>query len=95
MELNLISNIIGIAVIGNLIAYWFEPIQSTKTAIVNVFTFLPFVHRNLELAFNCSKCMSFWIYLLVFQDIIGAAICSLVGFMINFLISKIEYWYES
>lgn len=92
--MSLFINILGIAVLGNMIAYWFQPIQSAKRWFINLSTFLPFVHRNIDKALNCSKCMSFWVYLIIDQNIPAAALCAFIGFLINFAIDKIEHWYE-
>jgi len=92
--MNSIINILGIAVIGNMAAYWFQPIQATKRRFIGLFTRLPFLFDLLDKALNCSKCMSFWVYLIICQDVIGAALCSFVGYLINFSIDKIQSWYE-
>jgi hypothetical protein len=89
-----IFNLIGIAVIGNMIAYWFLPIQAAKRRFIELFTFTPFFHKAIDKALNCSKCMSFWVYLIVCQDVVLAALCSFVGYLINFTIDKIQFWYE-
>jgi len=89
-----IFNLIGIAVIGNMIAYWFLPIQAAKRRFIELFIRFGFFHSVLDKALNCSKCMSFWVYLIVCQDVIGAALCSFVGYVINFTIDKIQSWYE-
>jgi len=89
-----IINILGIAVIGNMAAYWFQPIQSAKRRFIDLFTRLTFFHKAIDKALNCSKCMSFWVYLIICQDVIGAALCSFVGYLINFSIDKIQSWYE-
>jgi len=89
-----IFNLIGIAVIGNMVAYWFLPIQPAKRRFIDLFSKFGSLHSVLDKALNCSKCMSFWLYLIVYQDVIGAALCSFVGYLIGFTIDKIQYWYE-
>jgi len=89
-----ILDIIGIAVIGNMVAYWFLPIQKTKRRLIDLIAIIPFFHKAVDKAFNCSKCMSFWIFLIVGQDVIGAALCSFVGYLINYTIDKTQAWYE-
>lgn len=91
-----IIDIIGIAVLGNMIAYWFLPIQPAKRKLIGLIAILPFFHKAADKAFNCSKCMSFWLFLIVSAgDIIAAALCSLVGYLINYTIDKTQAWYES
>jgi len=89
-----ILNIIGIAVIGNMIAYWFLPIQSTKRRFIDLFSKIGSFHSVLDKALNCSKCMSFWVYLIIYHNVIGAALCAFIGYVINFTIDKIQSWYE-
>lgn len=90
-----IINILGISVIGNMIAYWFLPIQEAKRRFIGLFSRLPFIFSFFDKVLNCSKCMSFWVYLVVFQDVIGAALCSFVGYIINYIIDRIQVWYET
>jgi len=89
-----IYNIIGLSVVANLIAHWFEPIQGVKGKFIDLFKFNATTHNSLDLALNCGKCMSFWLGLFFFQDIFIAALCSLIGFLINHLIDRVEHWYE-
>ena len=89
-----IYNIVGLAVLGNLIAHWFEPIQGVKVKLIDLFRFNATIHNSLDLALNCGKCLSLWLGIAIFQDIFIAALCSLVGFVINHLIDRIEAWYE-
>jgi len=88
--------IIGIAVMGNMIAYWFLPIQPAKRWLIEkTKTLSSTLHVGIDNAFNCSKCMSFWLFIAISQgDIIGAALCSFVGYMINHIIDKTQAWYE-
>ena len=91
-----IIQIIGIAVLGNMIAYWFLPIQQAKRWAINKSRYLSSsTFATLDKALNCSKCMSFWLFLIVSAgDIVGAALCSFVGYMINYTIDKTQSWYE-
>ena len=91
-----IINIIGIAVLGNMIAYWFLPIQPAKRWVIEKTKPSSLIYDLLNKALNCSKCMSFWLFLIVSAgDIIAAALCSLVGYFINYTIDKTQAWYES
>ena len=89
---NIILNILGIAILGNMIAWSFTPIQPAKRKLIS---FLP---RNLssyvDELFSCSQCVSFWLYLIVFQDIIVAAIAGFIGLVVNLLYDLIKSWYE-
>ena len=102
-----IFNIIGIAILGNMIAHWFLPIQGAKRSFIGgLSTISAFLYTLTDKVLNCSKCMSFWLYItfqvgnlfsdfILFPEIlIGAALCSYIGYLINFSIDKIENWYE-
>jgi fluoride ion exporter CrcB/FEX len=102
-----IFNIIGIAILGNMIAHWFLPIQGAKRSFIGgLSTISAFLYTLTDKVLNCSKCMSFWLYITfqvgnLFSDLfllpeilISAALCSYIGYLINFSIDKIENWYE-
>lgn len=104
-----IFNIIGIAILGNMIAHWFLPIQRAKRSFIEgLSTISALLYTLSDKVLNCSKCMSFWLFLTfqvgyLFSDftfillpeiLIGAALCSYIGYLINFSIDKIEAWYE-
>ena len=87
-------NIIGVAIVGNMVAHWFLPIQGVKDKFIGSFAHLPFL-QSLLMTFNCSKCTSFWLSLVFFHDLLAAALASLLGLIINFIIDYIQDWYES
>lgn len=92
IEINLV-NILGIAVIGNMIAFWYTPIQSVKDRFIGFFDNIPLLRYPLTVL-QCSKCASFVVSLIFFQDLLAAALTSLVGLIINFIIDYINNWYE-
>ncbi len=92
IEINLV-NILGIAVIGNMIAHWYQPGQSVKDRFIGLFDNIPFLRYPLTVL-QCSKCASFFVSLIFFQDLLAAALTSLVGLIINFIIDYIDNWYE-
>lgn len=85
LEVSLI-NILSVAIIGNMIAHWFDPLQSVKIRLGNI----PILSQIL----NCSKCSAFWLGIGLFYSIIPAALSAFLAFVINFVIDKIESWYE-
>jgi hypothetical protein len=87
-------NIIGIAILSLMFARTFEPIQKAKSWIVERFRFLPFVYDALNTLLFCPKCFGFWFYLIVFQDLIGAALCSFIAYLLNHTVDRIEEYYE-
>lgn len=84
-------NIIGISVIGVMIAFWYAPIQKPKRYLIDL---LPSVIRSpIDKVFNCSKCTTFILGLLVYHSITAAALCAITGFILNFIIDYINEWY--
>jgi len=86
-------NIIGTAILGNFIAHWFLPIQRAKRVIFDFISIVPLVNYVQD-ALDCSKCSSFWLGLVLFHDLFAAAICSLLGYLIQFIIDQVNYSYE-
>tara|TARA_R110000803_G_scaffold56193_3_gene113373 strand:+ start:839 stop:1114 length:276 start_codon:yes stop_codon:yes gene_type:complete len=82
-------NILGVAIISNFIAFFYQPIQSTKDKLLNKLDL-----SSVKIIFNCSKCLGFIIGLILFYNIFAASLCALIGFIITFLINYIEDWYE-
>lgn len=78
--------IVGIAILVNMLTHWFTPIQSVKYKVVDK---LPLWIGKL---FLCSKCAGFWFGWIYFQDPILAALTSFTSYVIDFLIYQIEIW---
>ena len=78
--------ILGIAILCNMLTHWFEPIQSVKMWFTDK---LP---QWIATPFLCSKCMGFWLGLIYFQNPILAAITSFTAYLIDNLIYSIEIW---
>jgi hypothetical protein len=91
---NDIYSILAFAVLGNLIAYDFKPLQPAKQKFISFFEFIPFISTSLDKLLNCSKCVSFWITLVYYTDIRHAALAGFFGFIVNFINDKIAHWYE-
>lgn len=89
-----VYNILGLAVLANLVTHWFQPIQSAKWRVIRFFKFSATTQYLIRKGLTCSKCLSLWSALILFQDVFVAALCSLVGYLINHLIDRIEAWYE-
>ena len=81
----IILEIIGLAVIANLVTHWFEPLQSIKYVLIEK---LP---QWMQKPFICAKCAGLWIGLAYFLNPIYAAIVSLTAYLIDFLI----YWIDN
>ena len=90
MEINLF-NLIGIGYLGNMIAYDFTPIQPAKRKLIE---YIPFISPLLSRLLNCSKCLSFWIGLFIYVDLVLGAAAGLVGYLINHLLDRVKQWYE-
>ena len=80
----IILNIIGLAVIANLITHWFKPIQSIKYVLIEK---LP---EWLQTPFICAKCAGLWIGLAYFLNPIYAALVALSAYLIDYLIYYIN-----
>ena len=77
------EQIIGIAVLSVMFAWWFEPVQWIKTA-------LQLYKWNCAKYLYCSKCISFWSSLIWFQDLFLAGITALTAFVIDNLIHFVD-----
>jgi|LakMenE01Jun11ns_1017448.scaffolds.fasta_scaffold9529883_2 hypothetical protein len=80
----IILEIIGLAVIANLLTHWFEPLQSIKYVLIEK---LP---QWLQTPFICSKCAGLWIGLAYFLNPIYAALVALSAYLIDNLIYYIN-----
>jgi len=78
--------IVGIAILSNMLTHWFQPIQRVKMWITSR---LP---EWLATPFLCSKCAGFWFGWIYFQNTILAAVTSLIAYIIDNLIYSIEEW---
>lgn len=90
IDINLF-NIIGIAYVGNMIAYDFTPIQPAKQKLISI---LPLISSHMDILLNCSKCISFWLGFIIYQNILYAAVAGLTGFFINYFIDRVKVWYQ-
>jgi hypothetical protein len=76
--------VLGIAVIANLITHWFEPLQKLKQGVLDK---LP---EWLGKPFICAKCAGLWIGLFYFLDPVMAALTSLTSYLIENIIYFID-----
>jgi len=91
IDINLF-NLIGIAYLGNMIAYDFTPIQPAKQKFISL---LPlFISSQMDKLLNCSKCVSFWFGLVLYTDLIHGAVAGLTGYVINYLLDRIKQYYH-
>lgn len=85
-------NMVGLSIIGVLIAFWYQPIQAPKNWLIGK---LPrFLYTPINTALNCGKCSSFILAIIFFHDMLAAAWCALLAFIISFIIEYINEWYE-
>ena len=94
MEGLYIVHILGTAVLGNMLAHWYEPIQKPKRWAIRSVTFFPLLSRTMDRVLNCSKCTSFLLGLVIFRDVLTAALIAFIGYVIGWVIDKINSWYE-
>lgn len=81
----IVLEIIGLAIIANLITHWFQPLQAIKYMVIDR---LP---QWIQKPFICAKCAGLWIGLAFFLNPIYAAIVSLTAYLIDYLI----YWIDN
>ena len=81
-------NLIGLAILGFFISDWFQPIQWVKNEL-KVYNW-PIIGTVLY----CVKCVTFWLTLIVLQNIYLAAIGAIVAYIIKFIVDTIEKQYR-
>jgi len=83
----------GVAVLSIFISGFYTPLQPFKDRLLDK---LPdnYFGDSFRTAFNCAKCTSFVFSLILFWDILAAALISLTAYFINHLIDRVEAWYE-
>jgi len=83
----MIIQILGLAILGFMIAQCFQPIiwVKDKLKLYNI----QVIGKHLY----CFKCTSFWLALIVTGNLYIAAIVSILGYTISFLVYKIEEYY--
>ena len=80
----MIIEILGLAILCNMVAHWFEPAQGIKFWITDK---LP---TWLAMPLICSKCAGLWAGLIYFQDLWLGVITSLTAYLIDSLVDLIE-----
>ena len=80
------EQVVGLAVLVNLITWWFDPIQSIKYKVLDK---LP---EWIGKPFTCSKCGGLWFGLLYFQDIFLATLTSFTAYIIEWILDYINEW---
>jgi hypothetical protein len=81
-------NLLGLAILGFFISDWFQPIQWVKNEL-KVYNW-PIIGTVLY----CVKCVTFWLTLIVLQNIYLAAIGAIVAYIIKFIVDTIEKQYR-
>ena len=83
----------GVAVLSIFITGFYTPLQPFKDRLLDK---LPdnYFGQSCRTVFNCSKCFSFLFSLLLFWDVLAAALISLTAYFLNHLIDRVEAWYE-
>ncbi len=81
-------NLLGLAILGFFISDWFQPIQWVKNEL-KVYNW-PIIGTVLY----CVKCITFWLTLIVLQNIYLAAIGAIVAYIIKFIVDTIEKQYR-
>jgi hypothetical protein len=75
--------LIGLAVLGVMIAEFFAPLQWVKNK-------LKLYKYKLTSWLYCPKCVSFWLGLAVTLSLVKAGVVCIFGYIISYLIDKME-----
>jgi len=78
--------LIGIAVLVNMFVWWFEPLQRVKEWL----RWHKLTDKVIYLA--CTKCMGFWIGLVITKNLYQAAVISFLSFVIEWILDYINDW---
>ena len=81
-------NLLGLAILGFFISDWFQPIQWLKDE------FKVYEWPLIGTVLYCVKCTTFWLTLIVLQNIYLAAIGAIVAYIIKFIVDTIEKQYR-
>jgi hypothetical protein len=84
----MISEILGLAILGYFISDWFQPIQWIKDKL-KVYNW-----PLLGTVLYCVKCSAFWLSLIVLQNLYLAAISALVAYIIKYIVDQVEKQYR-
>lgn len=76
-------NLLGLSVLGVMIAEWFQPIQFVKN-------YFKLYNYKVTSWLYCVKCCSFWLGLIVTLDLASAGVVCILGYVISYLIDKLD-----
>jgi len=76
-------NLIGLAILGVMIAEWFSPLQNLKNK------FKWYEHSLLKHTY-CVKCVSFWLGLIITLNLYSAAIISVMAYTISYFLDWLD-----
>ena len=91
------TELLGLAVLANMITHWFDifGIQDRKNQIVDWFySKSEKIGLVIGSLLQCSRCLGFWMTLIVTQSLTSAAFVAFIAYLINTAITKIEESYE-
>ena len=95
MMFGLMYEVLSLSILVNFFTHWFQPLQEVKQIMIE--KILRFAVKNnqfwmekLLIPLSCSKCLGFWMGLIVFQGISLAVITSLLSYLIHKQINKLE-----
>jgi hypothetical protein len=80
--------ILGYAVLGLMLASWFQPLQWFKDDILKLHS-IPYIGY----AFYCVKCVTFWTTLIITHDLLFAFATSYIAFCLSHIVDRINNYY--
>jgi magnesium-transporting ATPase (P-type) len=86
--MELLIDILGLALFVNFLLHWFSPIQSWREKLVNklvriMVRYRLFFAEPLLTILTCVQCLSFWSSLFYFQNLTYALITSFIAVIIE------------
>lgn len=93
--MDLLTNIVAIALIANWITWWFTPLDPIREKIVKklvdkIVSVNAYWAYPLITVFTCPKCLSFWVALIYMQNFFYALICAAVSQIIMFILKETQ-----
>lgn len=83
-----IIQFIGIGILINFWSHWFLPIQGIKNKIIgwleSKVSFIPWY------SLECTKCLGFWLGLIIYKNIFIAVILSVTSWLIEWILIEVE-----
>ena len=93
--MNILVNLLGIALFANWLTWWFTPLEPLRQGIVNKVVrwgtkYNIWWPQSLLPVLFCSKCISFWSTLIWSKNLSYALITSFLAIVIQYILKYVE-----